>query len=145
MDSTLASRRDGVILVYLHLFSLFYFILFLTSYLLFRFPVQPDSIDRAQEVMFYSGGAILWSLRIICVIYGNDARSRQRLEFAGTLIFMYTAAILMMILQPAIDVYSRVVCLLCLTVVMAQAQAMVKITTQSSIWFRCDESNGYSA
>jgi len=98
MESTLSFRRDGVILACLHLFGLSYFVLFLTSFLLFRFPAQADAIGRTQGVVFYCGGAILWSLcslvhRLIWIIYGNDARPRQKLEFVGTLLLIYTSAI----------------------------------------------------
>ncbi|KAI3120213.1 hypothetical protein CBS147326_9561 [Penicillium roqueforti] len=130
MESTLSFRRDGVILACLHLFGLSYFVLFLTSFLLFRFPAQVDAIGRTQGVVFYCGGAILWSLcslvhRLIWIIYGNDARSRQKLEFVGTLLLIYTSAIPLVVLQSAIHIYSRSVCLLCLTIAMAQAIAEI--------------------
>ncbi|KAL4862635.1 hypothetical protein BDV12DRAFT_39870 [Aspergillus spectabilis] len=130
MESTLSFRRDGVILVCLHLFGLSYFVLFLTSFLLFQFPAHADAIGGTQGVIFYCGGAILWSLcslvyRLICIIHGNDARSRQKLEFAGTLLLIYTSAIPVVVLQPAIHIYARSVCLLCLTVAMAQAMAEI--------------------
>ena len=130
MESTLSFRRDGVILVCLHLFGLSYFALFLTSFLLFRFPAQAHDIGRAQGVIFYCGGAILWSLcslvyRLIWIICGNDARTRQKLEFAGTALLIYTSAIPVVVLQTAMHVYSRSVCLLCLTIAMAQGMAEI--------------------
>ena len=130
MESTLSFRRDGVILACLHLFGLSYFVLFLTSFLLFRFPAQADTISRTQGVIFYCGGAILWSLcslvyRVIWIIHGNDARSRQKLEFVGILLLIYTSAIPLVVLQSAIHIYSRSVCLLCLTIAMTQAIAEI--------------------
>ncbi len=130
MESTLSFRRDGVILVCLHLFGLSYFALFLISFLLFRFPAHADAIGGTQGVIFYCGGAILWSLcslvyRVIWIIHGNDARSRQKLEFVGTLLLIYTSAIPVVVLQTAIDIYSRSVCLLCLTIAMAQGVAEI--------------------
>ena len=146
MESTLSSRREGVILVCLHLFGLSYFALFLTSFLLFRFPAQPHDIGRAQGVIFYCGGAILWSLcslvnRLIWIICGTDARSRQKFEFAGTVLLIYTSAIPVVVLQTAMHVYSRSVCLLCLTI--AMAQGMAEIFTMDgpdsarAFWRRC--------
>ncbi|KAJ1713206.1 hypothetical protein NYO67_4604 [Aspergillus flavus] len=128
MESTVSFRRDGIILVCLHLFGLSYFVLFLTSFLLFRFPAQADAIGRAQGVVFYCGGTILWSLcslgyRITSIIDGNNARSRQKLEFVGTLLLIYTSAIPVVALQTAIHIYVRSACLLCLTMAMAQAMA----------------------
>jgi predicted membrane channel-forming protein YqfA (hemolysin III family) len=134
MESTLSFHRDGVVLVCLHLFGLSYFALFLTSFLIFRYTAQAaaqaGAISRNQGVIFYCGGAILWSFcslvyRLICIIYGNDARSRQKLEFAGTLILIYTSAILVLVLPSAIHIYARLVCLLCLTVAMAQGMAEI--------------------
>jgi predicted membrane channel-forming protein YqfA (hemolysin III family) len=130
MESTLSFRRDGVILVCLHLFDLSYFALFLTSFLLLRFPAQDNAIGGTQGVIFYCGGAILGSLcslvyRLIWIIHGNDARSRQKLEFVGTLLLIYTSAITVVVLQSGIDIYSRSVCLLCLTIAMAQGTAEV--------------------
>ena len=130
MESTLSFRRDGVILGCLHLFGVSYFALFLTSFLLFRFPAQADAIGGTQGVIFYCGGATSWSLcslvyRLIWIIHGNDARSRQKLEFVGTLLLIYTSAIPVVVLQTAIDIYSRSVCLLCLTIAMAQGVAEI--------------------
>ena len=130
MESTLSFRRDGVILVCLHLFGLSYFALFLISFLLFRFPAHADAIGGTQGVIFYCGGAILWSLcslvyRVIWIIHGNDARSRQKLEFVGTLLLIYTSALPVVVLQTASDIYSRSACLLCLTIAMAQGTAEV--------------------
>jgi len=98
MESTLSFRRDGVILVCLHLFGLSYFALFLISFLFFRFPAHADAIGGTQGVIFYCGGAILWFIcslvyRLIWIIHGNDARSRQKLEFVGTLLLIYTSAL----------------------------------------------------
>jgi predicted membrane channel-forming protein YqfA (hemolysin III family) len=130
MESTLSFRRDGVILACLHLVGLSYFALFLTSFLIFRYPAQADAINRSQGVIFYCGGAIVWSLcslvyRLICMIYGNDARSRQKIEFAGTLFLIYTSAIPVVVLESAIPIYARLVCLLWLTVAMAQGMAEI--------------------
>ncbi|KAL2835958.1 hypothetical protein BJX68DRAFT_274815 [Aspergillus pseudodeflectus] len=130
MESTLSFHRDGVVLICLHLFGLSYFALFLTSFLIFRYPAQADAISRNQGVIFYCGGAILWSLcsvvyRLICIIYGNDARSRQKLEFAGTLLLIYTSAIPVLVLPSAIHIYARSICLLFLTIAMAQGMAEI--------------------
>jgi predicted membrane channel-forming protein YqfA (hemolysin III family) len=140
MESTLSFRRDGVILVCLHLFGLSYFVLFLTSFLLFRFPAQADAIGGAQGVLFYCGGAILWSLcslvyRLTWIVNGNDPRSQQKLEFVGTLLLIYTSAIPVVALQTAIHIYVRSACLLCLTVAMAQAMAeSITIDGLDSAW-----------
>lgn len=72
----------------------------------------------------------MWSLsslvyRIVWIIYGNDARSQQKLEFAGTLLLIYTSAIPVLILQSAIPLYVRSICLLCLTIAMAQGVAEI--------------------
>ncbi|KAL4805745.1 hypothetical protein BDV18DRAFT_12664 [Aspergillus unguis] len=130
MESTLSFRRDGVILICLHLFGLSYFALFLISFLLFRFPAHADAIGGTQGVIFYCGGAILWSLcslvyRVIWIIHGNDARSRQKLEFVSTLLLIYTSALPVVVLRTASNIYSRSACLLCLTLAMAQGTAEV--------------------
>lgn len=130
MESPRSIRRDGVILVCLHLFDLSYFILFLTAFLLSRYPAQAEAIGGTQVVIFYCGGASLWSLcslvyRLVWIINGNDARSRQKLELVGALLLIYTSAIPVVVLQTAIHIYARSVCLLCLTIVMAHGMAEV--------------------
>ena len=132
MESTLSFCQDGVILACLHLFGLSYFVLFLTSFLLFQFPAQADTISCTQGVIFYCGGAILWSLCslvywVIWIIHGNDTRLWQKLEFVSILLLIYTLAILLVVLQSAIHIYSCLVCLLCLTI--AMTQAIVEIIT----------------
>lgn len=90
--------RDGLFVSLIHLFGMSYFVFFLVSFLLHRFPRSPDAIAKAQIITCYSVGVLLWELssltyRSSCLFSGAGVAFWERLEMAGTLVLIYTRAI----------------------------------------------------
>ncbi|KAI3048180.1 hypothetical protein CBS147353_11722 [Aspergillus niger] len=92
------SYRDGLILGLIHLFGISYFVCFVVSFLLRDFPKSPSAIPRAQVVMFYSIGVLLWELSsLICqslwIFHGDKTAPWGNFQMAGTIALIYTTAV----------------------------------------------------
>ena len=96
--------RDYAVIAIIKIFGLAYFSLFLLHFLLFHFPSSPGLIINSLSVIFFSGGVLLACLssfiyRTLSAFHGEDAADWQKLEFAGTLVLIYTATIPSVVLQ----------------------------------------------
>lgn len=104
MASSVARYRDGAILIFIHLFGLTYFLFFLAIVLFKYFPMSLQTIPVAQGLMCYGGGVIIWctcslTYRAVSILSEDNAAHWQKLEFAGTLLLIYTTTVPFMVLQ----------------------------------------------
>ncbi|KAF9890704.1 hypothetical protein FE257_005570 [Aspergillus nanangensis] len=121
-------HRDGAILIFIHLVGLFYYFFFLIAFLLWHFPTSPDTINRAQAVVLYGSGIILWCLsslahRVRCFLRGTNAIPGLNLERAGTLVLIYTTAVPLVVFEDGQHTYLRLVYLSGLTIAVVGVMA----------------------
>lgn len=103
MVSSVARHRDSAIFIYIHLFGLSYFVFFLAIVLFQQFPRSLEAIPVAQGLMCYGSGVMVWCMcsltyHAVLILSEDNAAYWQKLDFAATLLLVYTAAVPFIIL-----------------------------------------------